>query len=475
MRGEYGKRGTWLIVLLVTPSIQPTSTMPPPSKKAKTTTTAQTKAEREAERAKKAAEKEAEKARKEAEKLAEKQAVAQKKAEKEAEKEAAKEAERIAKEADKAEKEAEKAKKEAEKAAEKARKDAEKAAKEAEKAAKDVEKAARLAEKKQKEEVKIKAERAQMRLGNFFTSTATPKDEAKGVKAVLASRFLIFWRRLSRANNSIAKARSSMSPAPSVASNAVTPSKPQVSPYDTIFPSFFVHPDVKVAPFSHFTFDPKAVEIMTAKVDGYLSGEKSPLDLQNFDAKQAFHVAVPGERGRKCMPVREIMDELSGNAKRPIDLTTESQHSQLRRTKDLLARVPVKYLKFAEDVRPPYIGTYTSRPRHGMQSMARNPFRKDLPDQNYEYDSEAEWQEDDEDAEDLRSENDEDEEQDDPDEMAEFLDDEGDEAASSKRLVMQGDLEHTSTGLCWEDKHKKCPNVKLMPYRMEIMIGKPSF
>lgn len=265
-----------------------------------------------------------------------------------------------------------------------------------------------------------------------------------------------------------------MSPAPGVVSEPGTPSKPEVSAYDTMFHEFFVHKDVTVAPVSQFTFDEAATAIITNKIDQHILNDQSPQAPITFDAGRFCCDASLVVRGRKVMPVREIMDEFTGNSKRPIDLTTASQHSQIKRTKDLLARVPVKYLSFYQDVRPPYVGTYTTRPIHGAARIAKKPFLKELPDQNYDYDSEAEWMEDDEDADDLKSENDEDEDEDleDADEMAEFLDDEGDEALSSRRNVMQGDLEHTSTGLCWEDRHKKTTNVKLMPYRMEIMIGR---
>jgi chromatin assembly factor 1 subunit A len=131
----------------------------------------------------------------------------------------------------------------------------------------------------------------------------------------------------------------------------------------------------------------------------------------------------------------------------------------------------MKLLQFQEDVRPPYRGTYTSRPVTGMTKLARNPMRRDLPNTDYDYDSEAEWQED-EDAEDLKSEGDEDEEVDDDEDMDGFLDDENDEIANSRRLVLQGDLEPVSTGLCWEDRKKRNTNVKMIPYRMEVILGK---
>jgi chromatin assembly factor 1 subunit A len=143
----------------------------------------------------------------------------------------------------------------------------------------------------------------------------------------------------------------------------------------------------------------------------------------------------------------------------------------MKRTRNLLKDVPVKFLKFAEDVRPPYRGTFTSQPLYGITRLAKNPLRRDLPETNYDYDSEAEWIED-EDAEDLNSEGEEDDaELDDAEDMDGFLDDENDELMTSKRLVLQGDLEPVSTGLCWEDERGGNATAEMMAYRMETILG----
>ena len=240
------------------------------------------------------------------------------------------------------------------------------------------------------------------------------------------------------------------------------------------FPDFFMYDNVTMAPINRFERDEEASASLDRMVDSYILGNRSPNRQRVFDAASLFHLSGHGNvtRGKRFLPVKEIMANFSGESSRPIDLTTDSQNTQIKRTKDLLGRIPLKFLKFHEDVRPPYRGTYTSRPVNGMAKLARNPLRRDLPDMNYDYDSEAEWVED-EDAEDLNSEGDEDEDLgEDGEDMDGFLDDENDETANSKRLVLQGDLEPISTGLCWEDPRKRNTNVKLMPYRMEIILGK---
>jgi len=384
---------------------------------------------------------------------------------------AKREAERAKKEAEKQVQAEEKARKDAEKAAEKARKEAERQAQAEEKARREaVEKAAReekkrLSEEKKRlkeeekqkaEEEKRKKERNQKKLNSFFNIPATAR------------------------RNSV-DGRSSTSPAPSsglgtsgASPAAATPGRPERSAYDKLFPSFFVKENVTMAPINRFERDEEGSEALQRMIDTYIIEDRSPGRQRDFNASMLFHLSGHGNvaRGKRYMAVREIMTEFSSTASRPIDLTTDSQNTQIRRTNDLLKKIPMKFLKFQEDVRPPYRGTYTSRPVHGITKLARNPLRRDLPDTNYDYDSEAEWVED-EDAEDLNSEGEEeDADVEDGEDMDGFLDDEGDESANSKRLVIQGDLEPISTGLCWEDQHKRSTNVKMMPYRMEIIMGK---
>jgi chromatin assembly factor 1 subunit A len=353
-----------------------------------------------------------------------------------------------------AEKEAERRKKEAEREQKRAALEAEKAAKEEKRRRKEEEKL----EKQRAEEEKRKKDGKQKTLSSFFPTTAAAK-----------SNFLV-----ERRSESPAPSNTSLLAAAAASPAALTPSKPRKTAYEIAFGDFFIKEHVTLAPVNRFERDDQASESLHCTIDSYIVGDRSPDCQRHFDAIDLFHLSgqnyVP--RGKRCMPVREIMAEMSGKSTRPIDLTTDSQNTQIKRTNDLLRKIPLKFLKFQEDVRPPYRGTFTSRPVNGIAKLARNPLRRDLPDTNYDYDSEAEWVED-EDAEDLNSEGDEDEDMgEDGEDMEGFLDDENDETANSKRLVLQGDLEPVSTGLCWEDHHKRSTNVKMMPYRMEVIIGK---
>jgi chromatin assembly factor 1 subunit A len=427
----------------------------PPAKKAKLTFAEREekrilKEIKEAEKATERAEKAAERAKKDAEK----QANAAEKAQKDSEREA----ERKRKEADREEK---RAAQEAEKAA----KEEKRRKREEEKQKAEDEKKKKEDEKKKKEDEKKKKERSQKKLNSFFN---IPSPAVKARRASADS-----------------KERGSVSPGPQnptsglpsaiTASSADTPRKPERSCYQKTFPDFFVHSDVKLAKCNRFERDEDAVKAFGKTLDGYLDGSRSPGRQKHraFDAFELFHLREhDSQRGKRCMPIRDIMAEFEGNASKPIDLTTDSQNSQIKRRQDLLRRVPLKLLHFAEDVRPPYRGTYTSQPVNGMTKLARNPLRRDLPNTNYDYDSEAEWVEDD-DAEDCNSDGEEEEGDEDGEDMDGFLDDENDELANAKRALLPGnDLEPISTGLCWEDRHKRTTNVKMLPYRMETIIGK---
>jgi chromatin assembly factor 1 subunit A len=358
---------------------------------------------------------------------------------------------------EKAKREAEKEIKEQKRAVEKARLEEERAKREA---AKEEIKRKKEEEKKNKEEEKKKKERSQKTLNSFFVKPAESarRNSLEGRRSMSPVR----------SNPGLAVAACS----PPAAS---TPGKKDVSIYDKMFPPFFVQAHVTVAPTNRFERDKEAMESLESMLDGYILHDRSPGRPHTFDVMDLFHLPGPSNipRGKQFMSVQEIMTEFSGHSSRPIDLTSDSQNTQIKKMGDSLKKIPLKFLKFQEDVRPPYRGTYTSRPKHGITKLARNPFRRDLPTTDYDYDSEAEWVED-EDAEDLESEGGEEEDV----EMGEagddldgFLDDEGDESLNSKRLNLQGNVEPVSTGLCWEDHRRRNTNVKMMQYRMEVILG----
>jgi chromatin assembly factor 1 subunit A len=132
-----------------------------------------------------------------------------------------------------------------------------------------------------------------------------------------------------------------------------------------------------------------------------------------------------------------------------MELDSKDQTRAAEDARDILRQIPMKTLKFGEDVRPPYQGTFSrSVPEVSARKLARNPYYRGLPEVNYDYDSEAEWEEPEE-GEDLDSEEDEEGSDDGDDDMDGFLDDEDDALLAGRRRLIVGDLEPVSSGLCW--------------------------
>ena len=198
---------------------------------------------------------------------------------------------------------------------------------------------------------------------------------------------------------------------------------------------------------------------------------------------------IPTHKRRRNPPghctVKDVMARMHGTICNSIDLTVKRSCDALSRPADLLKSISSKYLRFAEDVRPPYIGTYTKLPAACSTSkLCRRPFARTLPQMNYDYDSEAEWEEPGE-GEDLDSEGEEElGEDEEADEMEGFLDDEdaGDGIGSAmKRRPVMGELEPSCTGLCWDSINSGCNTsihdyregtLDLRAYKLEILLGK---
>ena len=238
--------------------------------------------------------------------------------------------------------------------------------------------------------------------------------------------------------------------------------KAQASEYERLFPPFFVQSHTNIAPQSQFSRDRDSLKYAQCRIDEGLSSCSGTVNDNHapvFDPIKLFHLSphhLSRKHHRRWFSVKEIVNSIHGTAHRPIDLTESGHENSLRNPTDLLKCVTIKYLKFAEDVRPPYIGTYSkisNRPK-GLK-LSRNPFAKTIPATDYGYDSEAEWEEPGE-GEDLNSEGEEEAgEDEEEDEMEGFLDDEeGSEiirAANLKQRSLNGDLEPLCTGLRWEN------------------------
>ncbi|EEP79011.1 predicted protein [Uncinocarpus reesii 1704] len=353
-------------------------------------------------------------------------------------------------EAEKRRREEVRKKKEEEKEEEKRKREEEKKKKDEEKEA---ERKKREEKRKQKEDERIareeekkKKERSQMRLNAFFTKPSIPNSTNKAVepKAVEESN---------------------------QASASQSPDTKAVSDYSDEFPPFFVQSHVCLGASHRFQRDAEALLHVREKIDTSLKDKEGSAGPNlPIRPSELFNIMPYKRRYGKTgiPPVRELvmaLNDADASKGHVIDLTGEKVATNRIHTQNILRKIPMKLLQFREDVRPPYQGTFTKHLPSGTAiKLCRNPFSRVISDVNYDYDSEAEWEEPEE-GEDLNSEGEEDASEDDEEDMDDFLDDGDDEIGKRKMIV--GDLEPVCTGICWTDGNK--PHGLLGTYQMEIL------
>ncbi|KGO68931.1 Chromatin assembly factor 1 subunit A [Penicillium italicum] len=351
-----------------------------------------------------------------------------------AEEKAKKEEEKLKKEEEKAKREEEKRlkaeekkKRDAERDEEKRKKDAhreeERKQRDEKKKAKEDEKAAREEEKRKRDEEKEKKTRSQMKLNSFFTKP--PVSSASSGQVITAS--------------SPKKA--------STTADSARETRVVQSDYEREFPAFFLQSHTVVAPPHRFERDSDALKHVRESIDRCLRNEIS-IQTHPFRPSEVFQI-IPFRRGRQpTSSVRDILLQLQSSEDSAQSTQTQTILPS-HRPQELLRQVTMKSLKFGEDIRPPYQGTYT---RHvselSTRRLARNPYHRGLPDTDYDYDSEAEWEEPEE-GEELDSEEEDEGSDEGEDDLEGFLDDEDDALAEGKRRLIVGDLEPVSTGIKW--------------------------
>lgn len=348
---------------------------------------------------------------------------------------------------EKAAKEAEKEKKRKEKEAEaeKKRAEAEKRKAEAEKRKAETErkKAEIERKKREKEEEAERKQRAQPKIGSFFTKqplTSNPKEPRGRLGLPVGAR-------------------------------SPSPAAQERNEYQRIAQEFFVKENVTLAS-NKFALSPVSQAAKIEVLDDFVAGRRAPVEIKSFDPFQALRLpnGVAHPRGKMYASVRGLLSSSDGLQTSPIDLTTESQNVRIQRTQQALKRIPLKHLKFHEDVRPAYYGTVTSvESLASLRKLARKPIAKDLP-LNYDYDSEAEWVDDGDDGEgdDVSLLDDEDVDEEDGEGMDDFLDDSEDVGRGPRMIA--GIMEPESSGVCFEDHTRKNPNPQMYKFRMEFMI-----
>ncbi|KAL5614564.1 hypothetical protein BROUX41_004667 [Berkeleyomyces rouxiae] len=326
---------------------------------------------------------------------------------------------------------AEKAKADAEKAAARAKVDAERAAKQAER---DEKKRKKEEEDRRIQEEKDKKERSQMRLNSFFKRPIPTKPLDKSVSGT-----------------------------PTTKTDTATPTNKVENDYRKTFKPFFIKESVRMAPLAAQKMDPETCAAKSKILDDYMlhkRGEEIP--VLPFRPRESFQFpSKPVRRGVVYPPVKRLVEDIRERAFG--DKGIEVSRAQLN-------QIPVKTLFFSTDVRPAYCGTLTGPQydygRDLMARVARRPRSRVLPSVAYDYDSEAEWV-DDELGEDVDLDDD-DEEIDDEDDMDGFLDDSED--AGIARGAFSNSMEPESTGICFETEKQYNAVPGLYTYRMEFVL-----
>jgi chromatin assembly factor 1 subunit A len=245
---------------------------------------------------------------------------------------------------------------------------------------------------------------------------------------------------------------------PLISSAQSSPSRIQLSHYQRSFPPFFVKSHTVVAPHNKFSRSHIKLDALRARLDREIdeSRKQATFQPQNLTSSSiatlcnASH-SKQAKRGKHLsFTTKDVISWIQGNLREPKGLIPENLNSQ-ERSNALLGMLPIKHIRHAEDVRPPYRGTFSMKTDKAVYvRLTCNPFNRVVPQLNYDYDSEAEWEEP-EDGEDLDTEGDDEMDEDDGDEMDGFLDDEGVEGlGKTSRPMIDGDLKPLCTGICWE-------------------------
>ncbi|KAI3322988.1 hypothetical protein HD806DRAFT_497449 [Xylariaceae sp. AK1471] len=349
-----------------------------------------------------------------------------------------------------AEKEAIKATKAAEKARAEAEKEVVKAAKAAEKAKADALKEAKKL-KKQEEELAAKAKKEKQRnlMASFLKKAPTTPSK--------------------KSDNLVTTVRTDTA-SPSAPKLEAEPTK---SAYELNFKPFFVKPGVTMAALP-FEMDNETKEVKSSILDEYIRGDRGEFSTkQPFNAAETFEFAFPQQRGIIPPSVKKIMERIHGDSyQNSFGITNSRSESQTEKlmvnAQDELDVVPMKYIRFYEDVRPAYFGTMTTpMTYHKLRALSRRPTGKILP-LAYDYDSEAEWVEDD--GEDLDDAEDEEEDLDGDEEMDDFVDD-SEAVPTIIRPGFEADSLPVSTGICFENQKRLGPSTTVYKYRLEFLLN----
>lgn len=373
---------------------------------------------------------------------------------------------------EKIEKAREKEARDREKAEKKLAKEEERRVKEEEKRVKDEEKRRKAEdreakkrekdlEERRKEESKLKKERSQMRLGAFFIpkpeTPATAGEHTEG--AVSTGRQLLPLEPHDAVSDLVrtfaSPSKGAQQEGEGTPDNICTPARPIKTDYEKYFLPFELPSKSHLA--ERFIIeDPDDLAYWQGAFDAELQDPsfKEKVDLGLIEPTAIVDHMFKGEgvaeRGYYQPNLKALVEAIDGTSTQPIDLTADGKSSEA--PTQVLQRISHRHIQFEEDVRPAYCGTYTKvRSPQTIRKIMLNPFSRARPDTDYEYDSEAEWEEPGEGEDLLGDEEEEAESLGDADEMDAFLDDEEDTFKNRRKLITT-DLQPAYSGMYWENE-----------------------
>lgn len=286
------------------------------------------------------------------------------------------------------EKELKKKKQEEEKLERERKKEAERIQKEKEKQEKE---RIRLEKKKKLEDEKKAKEMERQRI----EEEKRKAEEAKERSQMKISSFFQVGQRLKL------KTTTTLDTSSNISNKTVTKSA-----YDKEFLPFFVQNNVTLA----------------STINNDISETKTELDnliqTKETQPKQSFQEFLESfvkttQTGKTSITPEEIINALNSST------TTEQQVYQM-----IESLPPIKYISFYENSKPPYIGTWCSLAHQRIQSdIIKNPLNTDLTGLDYEYDSDLEWNKEDDEGEDI---GDDDEEEEEEEEVSSAMEDDDD-------------------------------------------------
>jgi chromatin assembly factor 1 subunit A len=186
-----------------------------------------------------------------------------------------------------------------------------------------------------------------------------------------------------------------LTPAVAKADPTVELVESETTDFEKDFLPFFVQNHMEVASMGQLSSN----ELTKSKtqLDDILLNKKYN-DISDFHLFFASKTVKPVDHGPTVTP-DDIVNALNSST------TTETQINEI-----INKFPPIKFISFYENSKPPYIGTWCSVLHQRIKFDPRNPLDTTLTGFDYEYDSDLEWNKEDEEGEDIDNEDEDDEE-----------------------------------------------------------------